>query len=536
MKIFNRYLMLLALAFTGVLASWAQDEVTVSPTANANEWTLEMPDADVELEVEYFTDIITVYFTDAQNYGDVKVYFWPDGRAWPGEAMTEVETNEFGQKIYKAVIPAGTQGIIFNNNNNGKQTVNITENISKNAWWYTTDATDGSGHNQVVYNDIYIELTKGDGNSWTFEMPEGDVELEIEYEDEPTYYVVGTMTDPAWTIDAANELQPNTETPGEYYIHNMTLTNGTEFKVVSSIDNGATIKDWFPASGGNYQIPLDATYSIYFRPDGQGGSDWHYGVIYAQTTAVTLDEESDNTDILTELDGKTVDVTLKRTLREGGWNTFAVPFSISTTDYSALQTLLAAVGGSITVKELTGSSFANGKLTMNFATATSIEAGKPYLVKVSGDIDLATLPAVIDAYIQAYSPGITNPFKGTLVSKTVAPKETDAVDFIPTLGKTTIMGDNPKSVLFIGAGSQLMSPETLPADMKGFRAYFQLKGDAAQAQAFTLNFGDDVTGIRPTPNPSLNGGEWYDLSGRKLDKRPATKGVYIVNGKKTVIK
>ena len=124
----------------------------------------------------------------------------------------------------------------------------------------------------------------------------------------------------------------------------------------------------------------------------------------------------------------------------------------------------------------------------------------------------------------------------SLVSKTVAPKETDAVDFIPTLGKTTIMGDNPKSVLFIGAGSQLMSPETLPADMKGFRAYFQLKGDAAQAQAFTLNFGDDVTGIRPTPNPSLNGGEWYDLSGRKLDKRPATKGVYIVNGKKTVIK
>jgi len=352
-----------------------------------------------------------------------------------------------------------------------------------------------------------------------------------------TYYVVGTMTDPAWTINTAYQLQPNTENAGEYYIHNMTLDEGTELKVVSSIDNGATIKDWYPASGGNYQIPLDATYSIYFRPDGQGGDDWHYGVIYAQTTAVTLDEESDNTDILAELDGKTVDVTLKRTLREGGWNTFAVPFSISTTDYSALQTLLAAVGGSITVKELTGSSFANGKLTMNFATATSIEAGKPYLVKVSGDIDLATLPAAIDAYIQAYSLGITNPFKGTLVSKTVAPKETDAVDFIPTLGKTTIMGDNPKSVLFIGAGSQLMSPETLPADMMGFRAYFQLKGDAAQAQAFTLNFGDgETTGITTlnVERGTVNG-EIFDLQGRRVNGT-AQKGVYIVNGKKTVIK
>jgi len=110
MKHTKRFLLTLALAFTGVLASWAQDEVTVSPTANANEWTLEMPDADVELEVEYFTDIITVYFTDAQNYGDVKIYYWPYGDAWPGNSMTEVETNEYGQKIYKAVIPRQCRG------------------------------------------------------------------------------------------------------------------------------------------------------------------------------------------------------------------------------------------------------------------------------------------------------------------------------------------------------------------------------------------------------------------------------------------
>ena len=56
MKHTKRFLLTLALAFTGVLASWAQDEVTVNPTANANEWTLEMPDADVELEVTYYTD------------------------------------------------------------------------------------------------------------------------------------------------------------------------------------------------------------------------------------------------------------------------------------------------------------------------------------------------------------------------------------------------------------------------------------------------------------------------------------------------
>ncbi|MBR6016985.1 MAG: hypothetical protein IK067_07660 [Prevotella sp.] len=45
---------------------------------------------------------------------------------------------------------------------------------------------------------------------------------------------------------------------------------------------------------------------------------------------------------------------------------------------------------------------------------------------------------------------------------------------------------------------------------------------------------DDVTGIdRPTPDPSLNGGEsWYTIDGVKLNGEPTKKGVYIVKGKK----
>ena len=29
---------------------------------------------------------------------------------------------------------------------------------------------------------------------------------------------------------------------------------------------------------------------------------------------------------------------------------------------------------------------------------------------------------------------------------------------------------------------------------------------------------------------------WYNLQGRKLQSKPTAKGVYIVNGKKTIIK
>jgi hypothetical protein len=47
----------------------------------------------------------------------------------------------------------------------------------------------------------------------------------------------------------------------------------------------------------------------------------------------------------------------------------------------------------------------------------------------------------------------------------------------------------------------------------------------------------DETGISLTPNPSPKGeGSIYSLDGRKLNGQPTRKGVYIKNGKKTVIK
>ena len=125
------------------------------------------------------TGNITVYFTDAQDYGDVHIYYWNDGPEWPGTAMTEVGTNEYSQKIYRAEIPATAVGIIFNGN--GNQTVDITENIADGSWWYTTDQLDG-WKNKVGYVGKYtIEVTNVDDNKWTFTMPDCNVELDIEY-------------------------------------------------------------------------------------------------------------------------------------------------------------------------------------------------------------------------------------------------------------------------------------------------------------------------------------------------------------------
>ena len=221
---------------------------------------------------------------------------------------------------------------------------------------------------------------------------------------------------------------------------------------------------------------------------------------------LTLDEATDNSTTLTTNDGKKANVTLTRTLQTSGWNTFCVPFSTS-------------IPSGWTVKELTTSSFnsSTGALSLTFGNATSIVAGTPYLVKVTSNV--------------------VNPtFDGVTISKDTAPVSTTAIDFVPTLGLTEITGD-ANDVLFLSSGNKLLHPSSLPANMKGFRAYLLLKGEAALARSFSMDFGDgETTGIITIENgQSATSKAIYDLQGRRVNGT-AQKGMYIVNGKKTVIK
>ena len=163
-------------------------------------------------------------------------------------------------------------------------------------------------------------------------------------------------------------------------------------------------------------------------------------------------------------------------------------------------------------------------LSLTFATVTSLEAGKPYLVKVGTNVENPT-------------------FEGVTISSTATTTETTAVDFIPTLGVTAITAD-AQSILFLSAGNRLYNPAAANSQqIKGFRAYFLLKGDAASARSFSLDFGDgETTGIR-----EMEDGKWkmengsYDLQGRRVESSIFNsqssilkKGVYIINGTKKV--
>lgn len=222
-------------------------------------------------------------------------------------------------------------------------------------------------------------------------------------------------------------------------------------------------------------------------------------------------ELKETTDNSTWLSGNSepANIRLDRTLQTGGWNTFCSPFCISSTDLTAMG---------ITAKTLSSSTFDNatGKLTLNFANATSIEAGKPYLVKVNATVQNPT-------------------FENVSTVSSTTPTETTYADFIPVMSPTYLT-EGDKTVLFVSGGNTLTYPSG-NGNINGFRAYFKLK-DVAAAAAYTFDMSfDNTTGIQSVSDVRRQMSDaWYTLDGRKLQGQPTTKGVYIVNGKKTIIK
>lgn len=118
------------------------------------------------------------------------------------------------------------------------------------------------------------------------------------------YYVAGSMTN--WRPMPAYKLAANPANEGEY-MGEFTFAANDEFKVGYS--DGTTIEstNYFPnGMDNNYVITEAGDYTVYFRPDGQGGEGWHEGYINAVKKVIPQYEVAeaiaaglaDNTEIL----------------------------------------------------------------------------------------------------------------------------------------------------------------------------------------------------------------------------------------------
>ena len=241
-----------------------------------------------------------------------------------------------------------------------------------------------------------------------------------------------------------------------------------------------------------------------------------------------LNDAADNAAILAKWNVWARPVALSgRTLyKDGSWNTLCLPFAVNDFTGTPLE--------GATVKTLESASFDNGTLTLNFSenSLTSIEAGKPYIVKWTKE----------EGYVDDDAHNIVNPmFNEVTISNTTADVTTDEVIFRSIFSPYTVSGEN-RSLLYLGADNTLYYPSDAMT-IGSCRAYFQLQGGLTAGDpatpnaisAFKLNFGDDEsTGITTTnyTNPS---DAWYTIDGQLLNGKPTQKGIYINNGKKVVI-
>ena len=117
---------------------------------------------------------------------------------------------------------------------------------------------------------------------------------------------------------------------------------------------------------------------------------------------------------------------------------------------------------------------------------------------------------------------VADEFLGTLTDMTFTDQETKTANYYVCNGKEFI---------------QVRGAGTLAAN----KAYLKVTGTKTAPASIpfrrSIDGGEGTTGINNV-NDNLNDNEatWYDLGGRKLNGKPAQKGVYIKNGKKVVVK
>lgn len=202
-------------------------------------------------------------------------------------------------------------------------------------------------------------------------------------------------------------------------------------------------------------------------------------------------------------------VQLKRTLTPTQWNTFCVPFTIS-------ADMIAEKFGAGTLVYTFGSMTGN---VMNFAPSTTIEAGKPYIVKPAKEVVDPTFTGV---NIVASAP-VKSGENGFFMQGTYG-------------AKTDLLDDGTN--LFLGEGNKFYKPAKGSTKMKGMRAFF-IVPQGTNFAALRANIDGATTAIdelttvveQPTDN------RIYNLQGQFVGTSfEGLHGVYVQNGKKVLVK
>ena len=296
------------------------------------------------------------------------------------------------------------------------------------------------------------------------------------------------------TVTLKENAGKNEEITAELWVNDAKVNATANVTSVEANSNAAVVTlTWEP------QTTMDAV-NAYVKVTYAGGTLQTTPVSLTIAEVYTLSETSSNA--VEAVTNETI--MLQRTFA-AGWNTICLPFAVA--DNTAIESLFGAG-----TKVFNFKNYANSMI--DFEAVTSMTAATPYLIYV---------PAAITGPIRVNNVTISNlnTTAGTVWHNSITFHGSYAPVAAGSLtGKYGVTTTNQ------------LAKGNANTTMKGFRAYFE--GNLANARILIF---DEATGIsRVYQAADLFGDDdrVYNMKGQQVEN--AKKGVYIVNGKKVVIK
>lgn len=236
------------------------------------------------------------------------------------------------------------------------------------------------------------------------------------------------------------------------------------------------------------------------------------------TETLTLNETAINNNIEAKAG---VNVTLKRTMKAGVWNTICLPFDVT---YDVAK---AAFGNDVKIAELdessTGTTLSFKNVTNN-VTNNVIKASVPYLIK-------PTIDAPADGY-KFEGVEITEAAVNPTKVKTAGNLYFNGVYNMVDATTEVTSGYN---AAFLGANNTVFGAKQ-GTNMKGFRAYFAIP-TGVKASELRVVIDGTATSIKNIDSEVVeSNAPVYNLQGQRVDANNLTPGIYVKAGKKFVVK
>jgi hypothetical protein len=233
----------------------------------------------------------------------------------------------------------------------------------------------------------------------------------------------------------------------------------------------------------------------------------------------------------------TADVVLNRSLKASVWNTICLPFEVSSAN---LETVF---GTGAKVAKFSGVTVSDeGNTKINFTTTdNSIAANQPCLINVPTEGNAWLIQG---ATVGTGTPStVSNTGSNTTANLSVTVDMRGNYESLTDVKTAATTAAGSSALPYIVSNGNLYLVDVSTMNLKPFRAYFTVSsttGGSVKGLDITID-GEttDIEGINM--NEQAVSGNIYNLNGQMVRKNASTmeglqKGVYIVNGKKQIVK